>query len=143
MGTVDSLWTSAFERKRHKGGSALRDPFFDLTARVREVERRFQRRIEDFTCLNCGAEITGDGFTNHCPHCLWSRHVDVNPGDRAAACGGAMPPVAQEVKNGRTMIRHRCKTCGFERLNKLAPQDSVDALIRLARDNAARLSRGG
>ena len=51
---------------------------------------RFTRVVEDFTCGQCGAAVTGDGYTNHCPLCLWSRHVDINPGDRAAECGGLM-----------------------------------------------------
>ncbi|HLL91284.1 MAG TPA: RNHCP domain-containing protein, partial [Tepidisphaeraceae bacterium] len=55
---------------------------------------RFTRQVEDFTCGHCGRSVRGNGYTNHCPGCLWSRHVDVNPGDRAAACGGLMEPVA-------------------------------------------------
>ncbi|MEK7158524.1 MAG: RNHCP domain-containing protein, partial [Patescibacteria group bacterium] len=47
------------------------------------MSRTFQRRVEDFTCESCGAQVTGDGYTNHCPQCLVSKHVDVYPGDRA------------------------------------------------------------
>ncbi|MFN2146641.1 MAG: RNHCP domain-containing protein, partial [Anaerolineales bacterium] len=36
---------------------------------------KFQRRIEYFICEHCGAEVSGVGFTNHCPVCLWSKHV--------------------------------------------------------------------
>ena len=43
----------------------------------------FTRKVEDFTCEHCGREVHGNGYTNHCPHCLHSKHVDVNPGDRA------------------------------------------------------------
>ena len=28
--------------------------------------------------------MKGNGYTNHCPKCLWSKHVDINPGDRGA-----------------------------------------------------------
>ena len=56
--------------------------------------RRFARTVEDFVCEKCGTQVEGDGYTNHCPHCLWSRHVDVNPGDRKATCKGMMEPVA-------------------------------------------------
>jgi hypothetical protein len=93
--------------------------------------RRFQRRIESFTCLHCGATIHGDGYTNHCPHCLWSRHVDVNPGDRAAPCKGPMEPIAYEVKGGETVLLHRCATCRFERRNRTAPDDSLEAILAL------------
>jgi hypothetical protein len=43
-------------------------------------ERTFQRHAEDFACEHCGHLEEGDGYTNHCTHCLWSRHVDINPG---------------------------------------------------------------
>ena len=42
---------------------------------------------QSFTCANCGAAVSplaGGGYRNHCPVCLHSLHVDVNPGDRAA-----------------------------------------------------------
>ena len=58
--------------------------------------RSFQRRIENFVCEHCGEKVIGDGYTNHCPKCLWSKHVDVNPGDRMAHCGGMMKPEALE-----------------------------------------------
>ncbi|MBR6751902.1 MAG: RNHCP domain-containing protein, partial [Alphaproteobacteria bacterium] len=44
--------------------------------------KQFVKRVENFTCAHCGAEVFGNGYTNHCPKCLWSRHVDNNPGDR-------------------------------------------------------------
>ncbi|MBU3901416.1 RNHCP domain-containing protein, partial [Patescibacteria group bacterium] len=46
--------------------------------------KKFQRKIEDFVCGHCGPKIKGTGYTDHCPKCLWSQHVDVNPGDRQA-----------------------------------------------------------
>lgn len=38
--------------------------------------KNFTRVIEDFICENCGTEVKGNGYTNHCPKCLWSKHVD-------------------------------------------------------------------
>lgn len=94
--------------------------------------RRFQRRIESFACLHCGEAVSGDGYTNHCPKCLWSRHVDINPGDRAAACKGPMEPLSYEVKGGETILLHRCTVCGFERRNRTAPADDFEAILRLS-----------
>ena len=68
-----------------------------ITKRIKM--KRFNRRIEDFTCEHCGTEVHGNGYTNHCPNCLWSKHVDINPGDRAADCGGLMEPIAVEIQN--------------------------------------------
>ncbi|MFA6992594.1 MAG: RNHCP domain-containing protein, partial [Candidatus Gracilibacteria bacterium] len=42
------------------------------------MPKRFSRTIEDFVCEKCGAKVKGDGYTNHCPKCLWSKHVDIN-----------------------------------------------------------------
>ena len=36
--------------------------------------RNFQRHVEDFECEHCGAFVEGDGYTNHCPACLWCKH---------------------------------------------------------------------
>ncbi len=97
--------------------------------------RRFQRRFEDFTCERCGAFNVGDGYTNHCSTCLTSKHVDVNPGDRAAACGGLMRPVHVDGNHARWRLTHRCEQCGFERAN-YARSEETDAVIRLMRDLA-------
>jgi len=97
---------------------------------------KFQRRIEDFICEHCGAEVSGDGFTNHCPVCLWSKHVDVNPGDRAEPCQGLMEPVAIQPHKDSYRIRFRCQKCGEERWNKSAPQDDFETLLEIARKGA-------
>ncbi len=60
----------------------------------------FQRTKEDFACERCGLFVRGNGYTNHCPQCLWSKHVDVNPGDRQETCRGLMEPVGMEIKSG-------------------------------------------
>ena len=57
------------------------------------MTKKFQRTKEDFTCEKCNLVVNGSGYTNHCPRCLWSKHVDVNPGDRQATCQGFMEPV--------------------------------------------------
>ncbi len=96
------------------------------------MPKLFQRRKEDFICEHCGAKVVGSGYTNHCPRCLWSKHVDINPGDREADCGGMMRPVGLEIKGGRKVILHRCEKCGFERKNEAARDDDADELVRLS-----------
>ncbi|HEY4504571.1 MAG TPA: RNHCP domain-containing protein [Candidatus Paceibacterota bacterium] len=91
----------------------------------------FIRTIEDFVCENCGVNVHGDGYTNHCPKCLWSKHVDVNPGDRAASCGGFMEPISLEIKSGEERLIHRCKRCGKEQSNRLSVGDNRDIINRL------------
>ena len=99
-------------------------------------QRRFQRTVEDFTCAHCGAANVGDGYTNHCTACLYSRHVDVSPGDRANSCGGMMRPVAVERSKGRWRVTQECEQCGFRRAN-LTRTEETDAVIRFMRWQAA------
>jgi hypothetical protein len=91
--------------------------------------KRFQRKIEDFVCQNCGQNVRGGGYTNHCPSCLWSRHVDVNPGDRQSDCGGMMRPITVEYGNGRYHLVHLCEKCGFKKKNKCSPDDNIPGLL--------------
>jgi hypothetical protein len=93
------------------------------------MSQKFQRNIEDFTCEHCGFEVKGTGYTNHCPKCLWSKHVDVFPGDRAEECGGLMEPIGLVMKKGTYVITHRCVKCGEERTNKTVPEDNIEILI--------------
>ena len=100
--------------------------------------KKFQRRIEDFICEKCGTHVSGDGYTDHCPSCLWSKHVDVNPGDRASVCEGAMEPTAVEGTTPNYVILYRCVRCGHTHRVKVHALDSADALIALA-DKRARM----
>lgn len=93
---------------------------------------KFSRTIEHFTCAQCGSAVQGNGYTNHCPACLWSRHVDINPGDRAAECKGMMQPIGIEQKAGKYIILHRCVVCGFERRNKSQAEDDFEMLLKLS-----------
>lgn len=92
----------------------------------------FTRTIEDFTCGHCGAFVKGDGYTNHCPRCLWSTHVDIAPGDRAESCGGMMEPVALEGSTPEYVIVHRCKKCDAVRRVKVSAHDDPQALVALS-----------
>lgn len=99
--------------------------------------KKFQRTIEDFTCAHCGRTVTGDGFTNHCPHCLYSRHVDVNPGDRAENCGGLMQPIGLEQKGDEWIVVQRCVKCQATRKCKTRGDDQ-DAVLTFAKELAHR-----
>ena len=96
------------------------------------MSRKFQRRIEDFVCEHCGNPVTGTGFTNHCPVCLWSKHVDINPGDREEPCQGMMEPVAVEKKRDEYRILFRCTNCGIVRWNKAAKEDDFEVLLQIS-----------
>ena len=89
----------------------------------------FKRKIEDFVCEHCGKEVIGNGYTNHCPACLWSKHVDINPGDREAICGGLMQPISSVKSGGDWYVVQKCLKCSHERRNKVQKEDSFDAMI--------------
>ena len=90
-----------------------------------------------FTCKVCGRLVTSAGagtqHRNHCPYCLSSQHLDNEPGDREADCGGVMEPIAVWVrKNGEWAIIHRCKICGELSSNRIAADDNPMKLMSLA-----------
>lgn len=96
---------------------------------------------QPFTCAVCGEEVrplAAGGYRNHCPACLHSLHVDVNPGDRASDCAGVLEPVAVEHSGKKGwIIVHRCRRCGALRRNKAAlddpdQPDDFDVLVALS-----------
>jgi hypothetical protein len=107
--------------------------------------RTFQRTLEDFECGHCGFFVRGQhGFENHCTQCLWSKHVDINPGDRAASCHGLMPPVQLDDRKGQYRYLQRCVLCGHERWNKQQDGDDFEAILAMssARDSGGRSGSG-
>ncbi|MFH1451287.1 MAG: RNHCP domain-containing protein [bacterium] len=95
------------------------------------AKQGFQKRIEDFNCAHCGNLVKGTGYTDHCPKCLWSRHIDILPGDRNADCGGMMKPIGITVKNSNYIIYYQCEKCGYKYRVKSAPDDNSEELIEL------------
>jgi len=100
------------------------------------------RTNRGFVCERCGEQVlplARGGFRNHCPRCLWSKHVDRVPGDRMESCGGLMAPIGVESDAKRGwMIVHRCVRCGFTRRNRAALDDPRQAdewgvMVKVAR----------
>ncbi|MBN1324913.1 MAG: RNHCP domain-containing protein [Alphaproteobacteria bacterium] len=94
--------------------------------------KKFIKNVENFTCAHCGAVVKGNGYTNHCPECLWSRDVDINPGDRSSDCGGMMKPIAIEICKDYFIITHKCEKCGKIKRQHSASNDNSDKLIELS-----------
>lgn len=95
------------------------------------MQRKFQRTIEDFTCENCGKEVKGTGYTNHCSVCLWSKHVDINPGDRENSCGGLMRPVDAYFKSQQWYLEQKCQKCGEVKQIKINDEDDLTAVVNI------------
>jgi len=102
------------------------------------MPKLFQKNVEDFTCEKCGENVIGNGYTNHCHKCLWSKHVDINPGDRASLCRGMMKPISVVIERGEYLLTHRCEKCGFLRRKKMEKEDNFDEIIKLAKNIASK-----
>jgi predicted RNA-binding Zn-ribbon protein involved in translation (DUF1610 family) len=104
--------------------------------------------FSDFTCNHCGAFVTsmhmlsGVNNRNHCPYCLWSRHLDLySAGDRLSACKAGMQPVGLTMKKGRNkyapsprgelMLVHECINCGSVSINRIAGDDDPDIMMEV------------
>lgn len=92
---------------------------------------------ESFTCRLCGRLVVpagaGSDHRNHCPNCLCSVHVDEEPGDRAADCGGLMDPIGVWVRrDGEWAVIHRCRRCGKLSSNRSAADDNPMKLLSIA-----------
>ena len=96
--------------------------------------KTFIKNKENFTCENCGHKIIGNGYTNHCPKCLFSKHVDINPGDRLANCNGLMKPVDFEIKKSAYSVIHQCQECGHVKKNRLEKDDDIERLLEISRN---------
>ncbi len=96
----------------------------------------FIAREEPFVCGRCGKNVhpLGKGsYRNHCPFCLWSKHVDdEGPGDRASACNGLEQPMGVDFRSKKGwIILHVCTKCGKTIRNKAAPDDDQEILSTL------------
>lgn len=95
------------------------------------MSQKFRRMIENFVCEFCNSSVIGDGYTNHCPVCLYSKHVDNYPGDRESVCQGMMKPMEVEIKNHNLSIIHTCMKCGYQKKNKLSLDDNREVVFQL------------
>lgn len=101
----------------------------------------------DFRCAHCGHIVSsahwlsGVNNRNHCPYCLWSRHLDLyEPGDRLSACKAPMQPMALTFKRshnkyshgrGELMLVHLCMNCGNVSINRIAADDDSETLLEV------------
>lgn len=93
---------------------------------------------EGFKSKNCGKKVApvkyGGSYRNHCPYCLWSKHVDTDePGDRKSDCQGMMAPIGVFTRRtSEYVLVHRCEKCGLERYNRIAGDDDFEKITALS-----------
>jgi len=93
----------------------------------------FIKNKENFICENCGEKAIGNGYTNHCPACLYSKHVDINPGDRQSTCGALMEPVDISVEGQEYSVVHKCVLCKYKKKNKIDKNDDFNKILELVK----------
>ncbi len=98
----------------------------------------FIKNNQSFTCINCGKKVTAHPTSSrdHCNHCLYGLHVDIEPGDRANNCKGVLEPVSLLIKKDKTQIVYKCQKCGAVKNNIVAPDDNEILLIELSTHNS-------
>jgi len=135
-------------------------PAMKLLVRIRDEAHRFalayHRHLRQkalfssgFKCLYCRkwvpvTNLMGTAHRNHCPFCLWSRHVDqTRAGDRKSKCQEGMAPVGltfkqegkdkyqDKTRQGELMLIHQCRNpnCGKISLNRIAADDEPAAIL--------------
>ncbi len=96
--------------------------------------KKFHMMNENFVCEHCGNKVTKSSYTarDHCPFCLYSKHVDINPGDRRNSCLGLLKPIGIEKYKDTFKIVYLCKTCGKTHKNIMEKEDNMDLIISLS-----------
>lgn len=96
--------------------------------------KRFNMIDEEFICENCGKKISKLNYSarDHCPYCLYSKHVDINPGDRLNNCRGMLEPIGIEKFKNSYKIIYKCKKCNIIHKNITAHDDNIDLIIELS-----------
>ena len=95
--------------------------------------KRFNMIDEEFTCENCGKKVNKLNYTarDHCPYCLYSKHVDIMPGDRQNKCCGLMIPISVEKYKNTYKIVYKCDNCKEIHKNIIAIDDDFEELLKI------------
>ncbi len=94
----------------------------------------FTKNDNFFICEHCKKEVQPLSYTSrdHCPYCLYSKHVDINPGDRLNECKGLLKPIGIEKFKDTYKIIYKCEECKKLHKNIVANDDNKDLIIELS-----------
>lgn len=97
--------------------------------------KRFTMKDENFICENCGHMVNKLNYTarDHCPVCLFSKHIDILPGDRENKCHGLLKPIGIEKFKNTYKILYECEKCHEKHKNIMANDDNMDLIIELSK----------
>lgn len=94
----------------------------------------FTKNDDSFICENCNKEVKELNYSSrdHCNYCLYSKHVDINPGDRQNTCRGLLKPIGIEKYKDTYKIIYECERCKEIHKNIMATDDNMDLIIELS-----------
>jgi hypothetical protein len=138
----DEFLDAAFEKRKKNISQSWEENDLEEPRRDGKVYEK------GFTCAQCGFSVTTDrefsgvNNRNHCPRCLWSKHVDeIKAGDRKAECKSRMQPLGLTIKQtakrynrdaqGELMLIHRCTGCGKLSINRIAADDDASMIYQV------------
>lgn len=96
--------------------------------------KKFKMIDDEFICEVCNKKVSKLGYTarDHCPFCLSSKHLDINPGDRASLCKGILKPIdIEKAKKDTYKIIYKCNKCGMIKKNIVAEDDNFDIILSI------------
>lgn len=98
--------------------------------------KRFKMIDEEFICEVCGKKVLPLKYSarDHCPYCLCSKHVDINPGDRLNPCKGILRPVSIDKFKDTYKIVYKCSKCGSTHRNIMANDDDFDKILEVMKN---------
>jgi len=98
--------------------------------------KKFNELDENFICENCNTKVQKLIYSSrdHCPNCLYSKHVDINPGDRLNECKGMLKPIGIEKFKNTYKIIYKCKKCNQLHKNIMATDDNMNLIIELSKN---------
>jgi len=98
--------------------------------------KQFTMKDESFICENCKKKVDKLNYTarDHCPYCLYSKHVDIFPGDRQNHCHGLLEPIKIEKFKNTYKIIYKCQKCKQLHKNIIANDDDINIIIELSKN---------
>lgn len=99
-----------------------------------DIMKQFSKLDEEFVCEHCKKNVSNLKYTSrdHCPYCLYSKHVDINPGDRKNECKGLLKPIGIEKFKDSYKIIYQCEKCNKIHKNIMAKDDDMDMIIKIS-----------
>lgn len=95
--------------------------------------KKFNMIDEEFICEKCGKNVDKLNYTarDHCPYCLYSKHVDIMPGDRLNECRGLLVPINVEKFKDTYKIIYKCNKCNSLHRNIIAKDDDFNEILNI------------